>query len=146
MLPSEHLLPFLDDIYVVCGAVRVSDVYTSLQQELWRHSRIEVHQGKTQLWNRDGVMPSGCEAMTIAARAPDENAIVWRGDHELPPVQQGVKLLGIPLGHAAYVENKLAKLSLSHSVLLERIQAVTNLPVEPSRLLTGATELDFQVD
>ena len=126
---GEHLLPFLDDIYVVCSAVRVSDVYASLQQELWRHSGIEVQKGKTHLWNRIFVMPSGCEAMTIAARAQDENAIVWRGDHELPPVQQEVKLLGIPLGHAAYVEDQSAKLSLSHSVLLERIQAVTNLPV-----------------
>ena len=74
-------------------------------------------------------MPSGCEAMTIAARAQDENAIVWRGDHELPPVQQGVKLLGTPLGHAAFVEDQLAKLSLSHSLLFERIQAVTDLQV-----------------
>ena len=74
LLPSERLLAFLDDIYVVCSPERVSDVYASLQHELWRHSRIEVHQGKTQLWNRDGVMPSGCEAMTIAARAQDENA------------------------------------------------------------------------
>ena len=94
LLPSERLLAFLDDIYVVCSPERVSDVHASLQHELWRHSRIEVHQGKTQLWNRGGVMPSGCEAMTITARAQDENAIVWRWDHELPPVQQGVKLLG----------------------------------------------------
>ena len=52
---------------------------------------------------------------------------LWRVDHELPPVQQGVKLLGIPLGHAAYVEDQLAKLSLLHSVLFERIQAMTDL-------------------
>ena len=128
-MPSEHLLAFLDEIYVVCSPERVSDVYASLQHELWRHSRIEVHQGKTQLWNRDGVMPSGCEATTIAARAQDENAIVWRGDHELPLVQQGVKLLGTPLGHVAFVEDQLAKLSVSHSVLFERIQAVTDLQV-----------------
>ena len=106
-----------------------SSSYASLQHELWRHSRIEVHQGKTQLWNKDGVMPSGCEAMTIAARAQDENAIVWRGDHELPVVQQGVKLLGTPLGRAGFVEDQLAKLSVSHSVLFERIQAVTDLQV-----------------
>ena len=74
-------------------------------------------------------MPSGCEAMTIAARTQDENAIVWRRDHELPPVQQGVKLLGTPLGHAAFVEDQLAKLSVSDSVLFERIQAVTDLQV-----------------
>ena len=69
LLPSECVLAFLDDIYVVCSPGRVSDVYASLQHVLWRHSRIEVHQGKTQLWNCDGVVPSGCEDMTIAARA-----------------------------------------------------------------------------
>ena len=61
--------------------------------ELSGHSRIEVNQGKTQLWNRDGVMPSGCEAMT-------ENAI------ELTPVQQGQIV-----GHSSW------KLSLSHKVV-----------------------------
>ena len=126
LLPSERLLAFLDDIFVVKSSERVSDVHASPQHELWRHSRIEVHQGKTQLWNTDGVMPSGCEAMTIAARAQDENASVWREDHALPPVQQGVKLLGT---HVAYVEDQVAKLSLSHSVSFERIQAVTDLQV-----------------
>ena len=80
LLPSERLFAFLDDIYVVCSPDRVADVHASLQAELWRHARIQVHQGKTQVWNRDGVMPRGTEALTAAARTEDEDAIVWRGD------------------------------------------------------------------
>ena len=63
LLPSERLLAFLDDIFVVCAPERVADIHASLQVELWRHARISVHQGKTQLWNRaelkQTVMPSG---------------------------------------------------------------------------------------
>ena len=83
--PSERLFAFLDDIYVVCSPDRVADVHASLQAELWRHARIQVHQGKTQLWYRDGVTPRGTEALTAAARIEDEDAIVWRGDPALPP-------------------------------------------------------------
>ena len=74
-------------------------------------------------------MPRGTEALTAAARTEDEDAIVWRGDPALPPQEQGVKLLGTPLGHAAYVQDQLARLSTSHDVLLERIQAVPDLQV-----------------
>ena len=58
LLPSERLFAFLDDIFVVCSPDRVADVHASLQAELWRHARIQVHQGKTQLWNRDGQIPN----------------------------------------------------------------------------------------
>ena len=47
----------------------------------------------------------------------------------LPPQEQGVKLLGTPLGHAASVQDQLARLSNSQDVLLERIQAVPDLQV-----------------
>ena len=44
---NERLLVFLDDIYALCRPERVSNVYVALQEELWAHSRIQVHQGKT---------------------------------------------------------------------------------------------------
>ena len=122
-------MAFLDDIYVVCAPERVADIHASLQVELWRHARISVHQGKTQLWNRAGVVPSGTEALTAAARVEDEDAIVWRGDPELPEVEQGIRLLGTPLGHPVFVEDQLARLTTSHRVLLERIQLVNDLQV-----------------
>ena len=40
-----------------------------------------------------------------------------------------MKLLGTPLGHAAYVQGQSAMLSTSHDVLLKRIQAVLDLQV-----------------
>ena len=33
---------------------RVGDIHNLLRGELWRHSRIQIHSGKTQMWNRGG--------------------------------------------------------------------------------------------
>ena len=58
LLPTERLLPFLDDLYVICSPERVLHVHRVLQEELCVHSRIQVHHGKTQVWNRAGVPPN----------------------------------------------------------------------------------------
>ena len=61
---------------------------------------------KSQLWNRPGVAPAGSAALTAAARVAGPSAIVWRGDPHLPPEEQGVKILGTPLGHPSYVRSQ----------------------------------------
>ena len=72
--------------------------FNLLQRELWIHSRIEVHLWKTQVWNRGGFEPPGCHLLIEVARRLDPTAIVWKGDHTLPVDEQGVKVLGTPLG------------------------------------------------
>ena len=126
LLPTERLLAFHDDLYVLCGPPRVSDVHIALQQALWEHSRIQVHHGKTQLWNWGGEAPRGWRALT-AARQVDPDGIVWRGDPELSPSEQGVKVLGTPLGHPEYVRAFLQKSTRTHRQLLERIPAIPDL-------------------
>ena len=61
--------------------------------------RISLHAGKTQIWNKSGRCPPGCEGIFEAARVADPNAVVWKGDQTLPTDQQGVVVLGAPLGH-----------------------------------------------
>ena len=34
-----------------------------MREELKRHAHIDVHQGKTQVWNRGGVAPRGIEEL-----------------------------------------------------------------------------------
>ena len=55
--PSEGLLAFLDDICVVTSLERTCEVHTILREALWDNSRIQIHVGKTQIWNRAGVVP-----------------------------------------------------------------------------------------
>ena len=49
---GELLFAFLDDVYVVCSPARVGVVHTLLENALWRHACIQVHAGKTKVWNR----------------------------------------------------------------------------------------------
>ena len=45
----------LDDVYVLTTPDRVGDVYRA--SELYRHCRIRIHVGKTQVWNAAGIRP-----------------------------------------------------------------------------------------
>ena len=55
-------------------------VYTTIDQELRTHAGIDVHQRKTQLWNRTGVTLARSEIKASAARVVNPTAIVWRKD------------------------------------------------------------------
>ena len=56
---NEKVFAHLDDVVVVCSPGRVVEVEAILRQELRRQAHIDVHQGKTQVWNRFGVTPRG---------------------------------------------------------------------------------------
>ena len=81
---GELLLAFLDDVYIICAPDRAGDVHKILQEEVWRHAKIQVHHGKTKMWNRSGTTPAGEEELTASARVLDPDAVVWRGNHALP--------------------------------------------------------------
>ena len=86
-----------------------------------------MHQEKTQIWNKAGVTPTGSERLTAVARLADPTAIVWRGDLGLPPEEQGVKILGTPLGHPSFVRSQLATLSAKHEQLISKILHIQDL-------------------
>ena len=94
---GERLFAFLDDLYVVCRPERVGAVHELLRHWLWVHSGISLHAGKTKVWNRSGVPPPGCAMLQRIAAISMPDAVVWRGDHSMPPHEQGFKVLGVPL-------------------------------------------------
>ena len=55
--------------------------------ELWAHSRIQVHGGKTHIWNRAGMKPR-CVVSQRQAEEPYPETRVWRGS-EVPPQNIG---------------------------------------------------------
>ena len=81
---------------------------------------------KTQLWNRAGRVPTGAQALT-AARRSDPDAIVWRGDTTLPPEDQGMTILGTPLGHEQFVRARLVTVSAKHDRLMSQIVGIPDL-------------------
>ena len=124
---GEKLFSFLDDIYVVCPRPdRVLPVHGIISRELWRYSRIRVHNGKTHVWNMAGVRPEGCDILERLAQQDDLEARVWTGSH-VPAVEQGILILGTPLGHDEYVRAQLELKSSEHDVLLSRIPSVADV-------------------
>ena len=77
---GERFFAFLDDLYVSCQPARIAAIHRLMRVELWRHSKISVHHGKTKLWKRAGVLPSGVEELQQLASSVDEEAVVWRGN------------------------------------------------------------------
>ena len=72
-------------------------------------------------------MPVGGERLEVEARRIDPDAIVWRGNSDVPTEQQGLKILGCPVGHHDFVQDQLSKLADRHSVSLDRISLVDDL-------------------
>ena len=98
-------MAFLDDIIISTPEPdRVTEAHTIVVEELWSHARIQVHFGKTQVWNRGGIEPEGMEDLTRAARRVKPDAVVWKGDPHLPSSQQGLRVLGVPIGHFEFIK------------------------------------------
>ena len=133
---GERPLAFLDDLHVLCDPTRVLDVFAILQQELWRHAGTQIHQGKTKVWNQGGIVPVGVERLEVEARRIDCDAIVWRGNSDIP-TEQGLKILGYLVGHHDFVQDQLSKLADGHSVLLDRISVVDDLQSASLLLVFG---------
>ena len=141
---GEYVFAYLDDIYTATGPARVDGAHVAVEEELWSHARIHLHHGKTQVWNRGGTEPSGMEVLTQAARAVKPGAVVWRGDPLLPPVQQGLKVLGVPIAHEAFVEHFLENKSTEQQILFQRIPWVNDPQAAYLLLLMcGATRANF---
>ena len=92
---------------------------------------ITIHLGKTKLWNAEGRQPGVVDAF---------KGLVWRGDFSLPPSKQGLKILGVPIGHPEYIVRELAQKVEEQSLLLERIPLIQD--VQAAWLLFGALFLE----
>ena len=78
---------------------------------------------KTKLWNAAGIRPAICDVLERVAQEQNPSARVWRGAG-IPVEQQGIKILGTPLGHPAHVQRFLNSISEEHQTLLRRIPLV----------------------
>ena len=124
---GERLLAFLDDLNIVTRTGWTVEVHNILREELWRHARISVDQGKKRIWNRGGIMPDQCNILEQVATAVDPTARVWRGNHEDRVESQGIIVLGTPVRHQEFVKQELLKIFAEHSNLVLKIPEVKDL-------------------
>ena len=79
------------------------------------------------MWNQAGVEPPGCHRLQAEAVLLDLRAVVWRGAEELPMHQQGMKVLGTPLGHTEFITAQLEMFTAEHETLLDRIPLIEDV-------------------
>ena len=82
-----------------------------------------MHQGKTRVWNKAGAAPTDVHTL----QPIEQSARVWVGDQTLPPEEQGLQVLGTPVGSPDYILAALRRVTAKHATLFERIGAVPDL-------------------
>ena len=124
---GELVVAYQNDICVIITPNRALPVHKLLQHELWKQVRIRVDDGKTQVWNKNGVQPRGCDTIDRAGRTTNvEFTTIWRGS-ALPTENQGIKVLGSLLGHDDFVHAHLERTRQVQRTLLQRIPGVPDV-------------------
>ena len=84
---GERLFAYLDDVYVVCNPARLKS-WSAMPTFacIWEDANLESR--------RDH--PHRLAELTAAARRVKPDAVVWRGDAQLPVQSQGVRVPRIP--------------------------------------------------
>ena len=119
---GEAVFAFLDDVYIVAPPERVRELYAAVEEALWTHARVQLNRAKTRIWNAAGAQPADIRDLQPAGGEP-----VWVGDWALPRDQQGLNVLGTPLGSDAFVQRQLALKREAHDRLLQAIPTVEDL-------------------
>ena len=65
---DDRLMAFPDGVHVVTFP------------ELWTHSRIRIHEGKTQVWNSGGERPEFCDVLERVAHRSRSSSVERFGD------------------------------------------------------------------
>ena len=78
--------------------------YGALADALWDHAWVQLSQGKTRVWNSEGLEPPN-----LAALQPDPSFAtdVWVGAWTLPADRHRLVVLCAPLGTEAFVQRQL---------------------------------------
>ena len=113
---GKRLFAFFDRHYVVCSPDRIGQIYL-LEEQLKVKTGMSIHQRKTKLWNAAGCKPAMADMLTVVAKRRSPEAVVWRGDQGLPKSEQGMKVLGVPVGHKEFIK---AQLRISRTIEIVR--------------------------
>ena len=54
LLPTERILSFLDDLYVLTSKARAATVFRTVAETVERRAGVQSHRGKLKAWCRGG--------------------------------------------------------------------------------------------
>ena len=113
--PGEFLMAFHDDVYMATPPTRVG----RCTQWCKKNSMCTLPSGFTAARPRRGTKPV-LSVATHWTRSPASPTMI-------PTAQQGVKVLGTPIGHPDFVAAQLEAVRREHKVLLDRIPSVSDV-------------------
>ena len=67
------------------------------------------------------------DVLTQAAQAQKPETMVWRDDWSLPQAEQGLKVLGVPVGHPSFIAAQMTSKLKEQAKLFERIPLISKL-------------------
>ena len=108
--PTELVIAYLDDVYIVSSPQRARAAYDLVTTTIADRCGIRPNLGKTVCWNKGGVLPPN--VVSLGER-------VWRGGGAVE--HRGIRVLGAPMGSAAFVQDFGNKHVARARVLLEKI-------------------------
>jgi hypothetical protein len=92
---DDFVVAFLDDLYVRTTKERAHAAFTTVPQAVEEHAGVRTHLGKLRAWCRTGgEAPPDLVADPLGPE-------VWTADR--PDEENGIRVLGTPIGTAAYV-------------------------------------------
>ena len=93
-------------------------IYAEVREILWRNARIQINTGKTRIWNSGQHRPDDIDSL---------GPWVWRSDPLLPTEDQGLIILGTPLGHEDFIRGYLRSKYEIQQTLLHRTPTIPDL-------------------
>ena len=93
LVPAQ-IFAFLDDVYVVTSRSHARRAFDIVTERIRLHAGVHTNLGKCRVWSKLG----GSPPPGIAELGSD----VWRGD--CPAVENGIVVLGTPLGSPEFVQ------------------------------------------
>ena len=125
---DDTIFAFLDDVYVVTSRTRAAVAFRTIADCIERYAGVRSNLGKLEAWSPSGgAAPPGLEAISPSA---------WKGDR--PGIENGIKVLGVPIGQPAFVEAIVEERMTEERRLLERIPQMPDLQCAWALLLYSA--------
>ena len=115
--PDDFTVAFLDDLYVVTTKERARAAFDAVTEAVEKHAGVRTHLGKLRAWCRaGGAAPPGLASL---------GAEVWVADRRKE--ENGLQILGTPVGTAAYVEARARERLEEEKRLLQHLPELPDL-------------------
>lgn len=127
--PDDQIMAYLDDVYLLTNKDRAAEAYRIVSREIENKAGVKPHLGKLEAWSRKGGdAPPGLEQLSPTA---------WKGN--APAEQNGLVVLGIPVGTPEFVRSWCTDRITEERKLVDQLPALPDLQCAWSLLLHSAS-------